>query len=46
MTVKELQEQLSQFEENTVVRILDSEWGYIDITDIFHSDHSKTICIS
>lgn len=46
MTVKELQEQLSQFDKDTVVRILDSEWGYIDITDIFHSDHSKTICIS
>lgn len=46
MTVKELCEALAQYDENTKVQIFDSEWGYVDITDIFYSDHKQQICIS
>lgn len=38
MTVKELKDILAQYDDNARVTILDSEYGYIDITEIFKSD--------
>ena len=38
MSVAELIAILQQHNPHATVKILDSEWGYIDITEVFASD--------
>lgn len=40
MTIKELMQALSQYDENIRVRIFDECHGHIDITEIIEFNHS------
>ena len=40
MTIKELMQALSQYDENTPVRIFDERHGHIDITEIIEFNHT------
>ena len=42
MTVEELIHQLNRFDETKTVRIFDSEWGYIDIEEVFRVEGTQT----
>ena len=41
MTIKELIEELQQYDENLTVRVFDSDSGNIDITEVYHSKTVK-----
>ena len=41
MTIKELIEELQQYDENLTVRVFDSNSGNIDITEVYHSKRVK-----
>lgn len=46
MTVKDLQAILALYDEDTRVRIFDSEAGIIDITDMFTSERTGDLVLS
>lgn len=42
MKVKELIEQLQQYDEDKTVKLFDSEWGYLDIDEVHHAKGTHT----
>lgn len=46
MTVRDLQAILAVYDEDTRVRIFDSEAGIIDITDMFTSERTGDLVLS
>jgi hypothetical protein len=46
MTVKDLIAVLQCYDEETIVRIFDSEAGIIDITDMFTSERTGDLILS
>ena len=48
MTVKELIEELQQYDENMTVRVFDSNSGNIDITEVYQTEGTRVgpyVCI-
>ena len=42
MKVKELIEQLQQYDADKTVKLFDSEWGYLDIDEVRHAKGTHT----
>lgn len=48
MTVRELIEELQQYDENMAVRVFDSNSGNIDITEVYQTEGTRVgpyVCI-